>query len=567
MVRTEPTKEPIAQPWVGSRATLVSMSTLDSARVAFEDRVWTRARDLLTAADTETELAPDDLLMLGTAAQLCGDDKTSDAARQRVFHRCRDRGDTEVAARAAFFLGLNMMNRGDPAQGGAWIGRAVELMENVDHECPEQGYVMVPMALRALGSGNEAEALKIFTHVLETGDRFGDEDLRTLGQLGVGQSLLQLGQISEGLAGFDRAMVSVVTGEVSALIAGIVYCAVVEGCHDIGDLARSREWTRALSAWCDSQPDLVPFRGRCLVHRSEIMQLDGDWVGAREEATRACARLADPPGQPPLGAALYQLAELQRLGGDLDAATDTYRRASEYGRDPQPGLALLRMTRGDPEAADATLARVLDEGGLSAQRPGLLAARVEVAIAAGHLEAARATADELTATTADAAALSLIALAATARGRLALEEGEPRGALGELRHAAHAWGELGAVYETARVRELIAEACRRVGDLDTADLELGTARATYERLGAKLDLARVDASDPAGPEPDHGAGLTGREVEVLKHVATGQTNRQIADALIISEKTVARHVSNIFTKLDVGSRTAAAAYAHEHDLV
>ena len=457
---------------------------VDLGRVAFEERAWTRARDLLTAADAETELAPADLLQLAEAAQLCGDDETSDAVRQRVYRRCRDRGDTEVAARAAFFLGLNMVNRGDPAQGGAWIGRAVELMENVDHECPEQGYVMVPMALRALGSGNESEALEIFTHVLETGDRFGDEDLRTLGQLGVGQSLLQLGQISEGLAGFDRAMVSVVAGEVSSLIAGIVYCAVVEGCHDIGDLARSREWTRALSAWCDSQPDLVPFRGRCLVHRSEIMQLDGDWVGAREEAERACALLADPPGQPPLGAALYQLAELQRLGGDLDAATDTYRRASEYGRDPQPGLALVRMTRGDPEAADATLARVLDEGDLSAQRPGLLAARVEVAIAAGHVDAARATVDELTATTADAAALSLIALAATARGRLALEEGEPRGALGELRHAAQAWGELGGrCTSRPRVRELIAEACRGVGDLDTADLELAAAQRDLRAAG------------------------------------------------------------------------------------
>ncbi len=404
------------------------MSTLDRGRGAFEERAWSRARDLLTAADARISLESEDLLRLGEAAQLCGDDETSDAVRQRVFRDCRQAGNVEMAARAAFFLGMHMMTRGDSAQGGAWIGRAVELVEQLDHECPEQGYVMVPMALRALGSGQESEALEMFAHVLDVGDRFDDEDLRALGQLGVGQSLLQLGRIPEGLDGFDRVMVSVVAGEVSSLIAGIVYCAVVEGCHDIGDLARSREWTRALSVWCEGQPDLVPFRGRCLVHRSEILQLDGDWDAAKAEATRACAVLADPPGQPPLGAALYQLAELERLGGDVQAATETYRRASEHGRDPQPGLALLRMTTGDPAAADATLARVLAEG-VSVHRPSVLAARVETAVAAGDLVAAAATADELTTITAGDAARSLTALAATARGRLGLAVGQPRIAL------------------------------------------------------------------------------------------------------------------------------------------
>ena len=543
------------------------MSALDLGRAAFDARAWAEARDLLSTADVEAPLAPEDGLRLGEAAQLCGDEETADAARQRVYRECCDRGEIELAARAALMLGMHMMTRGDPAQGGAWIGRAVELVEGLDEESSERGWVMVPMALRALGSGNETEALEIFTHAAKIGDRFADDDLRALGQLGVGQSLLHLGRIPEGLQQFDQVMVSIVGGETSSLIAGIVYCAVIEGCHDIGDLARSREWTRALARWCDDQPDLVAFRGRCLVHRSEILQLDGEWEAAREEAVRACAVLGDPPGQPPLGAAFYQLAELQRLGGDLDAAADTYRQASEHGRDPQPGLAFVRLWTGEAAAADATLARVLEEGHLPGQRPVILAARVETAVATANLDAARAAVEELSATTKTDAAQSLRALTAVARGRLALAENDPRVALHELRLAAKEWGELGAVYEIARVRELIAEGCRTMGDLDGADLELSAARSAYERLGAALDLARVDASSPEPPAADHGSGLTGREVEVLKHVATGQTNRQIAEALTISEKTVARHVSNIFTKLAVGSRSAATAYAYEHDLV
>ncbi len=472
------------------------------------------------------------------------------------------------AARASFFLGMSLMNRGEHAQGGAWIGRAGELAASLEPRCAERGYVMVARALGMLGSGDAAAALALFEEVLSIGTACADSDLCALGRLGLGQSMLYLGRIDEGLISLDRAMVAVIADEVSSLIAGVVSCGVVEACHDIGDLARSREWTRALSAWCDRQPDLVPFRGRCLVHRSEILQLDGRWEEATDEAVRACAALSDPPGQPPLGAALYQLAELQRLHGELEAATQSYRRASEFGRDPQPGLALLRHAAGEHAAAADTLARVLSEGLHVEQRPRILAAHVEVALAAGREKAAEQSAAELT-EAAEAAedAPFLSALAALARGQVALAAGDASAALADLRRAVEVWSELGAVYEVARARELIGLACAVVGDLDTADLESSAARATYERLGAVLDVDRIDAAAPGSDAADPGAGLTGRELEVLRHVASGQTNRQIAEQLFISEKTVARHVANIFTKLDVPSRTAATAYAYEHDLI
>lgn len=541
------------------------MSRLERARAAVEERAWREARDLLVAADAESPLATEDLALLATAAHLCGDDDLGDEIRQRLFHECLREDDRPGASRAAFSLGMDLMLRGEPAQGGAWIGRASELAAGLDPDAAERGYVMLPHGLAALGAGDAETALGHFEQALSIGTTAEDTDLCSLGRLGRGQSLLSLGRVTEGLETLDRAMVAVIAEEVSPAIAGIVYCGVVEACHDIGDLGRSREWTRALAAWCDRQPDLVPFRGRCLVHRSEVLQLDGSWDQSTDEAVRACALLSDPPGQPPLGAAVYQLAELQRLRGEVDEATRSYRRASECGRDPQPGLALLRLATGDADAAERTLARVLDEGLLAQQRPGLLAAHVEAAVSAGRHDAARRSADELADLAAQGTNGFIVALARMARARVALVENEAERALAGLREAAEIWGGLGAVYEVARTRELIGRACAMLGDLDTAELETSTARATFERLGATPDVERIDV---ASRHFDAGAaaGLTGRELEVLRQVATGKTNRKIAEELFISDKTVARHIANIFAKIGVSSRAAATAYAYEHDL-
>ncbi len=541
------------------------MSELERARAAFEERAWRKARELLVSADAESPLAAADLERLATAAHLCGDDDLGDEIRQRLFHQCLRDDDTPGASRSAFFLGMNLMLRGEPAQGGAWIARASELAAGLDPDAAARGYVMLPQGLAALGADDADTALGHFDQALSIGTASDDIDLCSLGRLGCGQSLLGLGRITEGLETLDRAMVAVVAEEVSPIVAGIVYCGVVEACHDIGDLGRSREWTRALAAWCDRQPDLVPFRGRCLVHRSEVLQLDGSWDESTAEATRACALLSDPPGQPPLGAALYQLGELQRLRGHVDEAIRSYRRASEYGRDPQPGLALLRLAEGEPDAAERTLARVLDEGLLAEQRPRLLGAHVEAAVSAGQHDAARRSVDELTGLAAHGTDVFIVALAHMAMAQVALVENDAERALAALREAVEIWGELGAVYEVARTRELIGRACATLGDLDTADLETSAAKATFERLGATPDAERIDATSHH-VDAGAAAGLTGREVEVLRQVATGKTNRKIAEELFISDKTVARHIANIFAKIGVSSRAAATAYAYEHHL-
>ncbi len=538
----------------------------ERGRAAFETRAWAKAYAHLAAADAASPLPTADLELLAVSAYLAGNDEESAVLQERVYGELLRAGRAQLAARCAFWLAFLLFNRGEQARAGGWLARADRLLDETGRDCAESGYLLVARARQMLAVGDPAVAAEMFAEVVAIGRRHHDVDLVTLGRMGRGRALVGLGKVTEGVALLDEVMVTVTAGEVGPLLTGIVYCTVLDACRATFDLRRAREWTTVLARWCDAQPDLVPFRGECQVHRAHVLRDQGAWQDALAAAEDACRRLSDPPGQPAAGDAHYERAELHRLRGEVAAAEDAYRLAGLNGRDPQPGLALLRLDQGRVAASVAGLRRAVDETPSPIERPVLLAALVEALLAAGDADRADAAAAELAEIAGAAQVPMLAALAAYATASVRLSRDDPAGALAAARRAWAGFQEVETPYEAARARVLVGLACRELDDADAAAVEFDAAARTFRRLAAGPDLDRLRGLSGDGV-PTRAGELTPRELEVLRLVAAGRTNRAVADALVLSEKTVARHLSNIYAKLGVSSRAGATAYAYEHGLV
>ncbi len=542
---------------------MADIQALGRARTAFARRAWAESHRLLEGVDREAPLEPEDLERLAMAAYLMGRDPESEALKARAHQACLERGDQEGAARSACRLGFGLLQRGAIAPASGWFARAERILDEAHLDSVVRGYLLIPSAIQRIVQGDPAAGDATFTRAAEIARRFGDRDLASLACSGRGRALIRLGNLAEGVALLDEAMVAVIAGDVTPLLAGDIYCIVLEACQETFDLRRAYEWTMSLAEWCAAQPDLVRYRGECLLYRAEVMQLRGKWSDAAQDAQDACELLASRPAA---GAAFYSVGEIHRLRGEFASAEAAYTRANERGRKPQPGLSLLRLAQGQIDAAVASIRSVLIDTRLPAARARMLPAAVELLLAAGDLENARAAAAELAEIATAIGAPLLHAASAHATGAARLAAGEIADASMSLREALDIWRDLNMPYEEAQTRLLMAAVCDRRDDQDGRRLELDAARKLFTQLGAEPRLARVaDQFDRATHRP--AGSLSDREAQVLRLLAAGKTNREIAETLFISEKTVARHVSNIFDKLGVSSRTAATAWAYQHNLV
>jgi DNA-binding CsgD family transcriptional regulator len=528
---------------------------------------WNAEYAELSALDRERELNPVELERLGIAAHLAGERAVSIDALTRAHNSALARGQAHQAARAAYWIAFSLIEAREPARAAGWVARGRRVLDDDGQDCVERGYMLLLQARQQLNVGDLAGAGETLAAAEAVGERFRDRDLTSLARQGRGRVLVATGRAPEGVALFDEVMVGVTAGEVSPLFAGIVYCSVISACFDMLDIRRAQEWTAALNEWCDARPGLVAYRDECRIHRSEIFRLRGQWPEALGEARQACEALTSA-NSTSAGTAAYGLAELHRLRGEMPEAEKAYARATEQGRTAYPGLALLRLAQGQRDAARAAIERAIAEPSRGRQRANVLAAAVEIFLACGDQPGAMRAADELRALADGREAPWLRAMAAYADGAVCLEKGEPKAALAPLSEAARIWRDLNAPYETARVAVLMGRACRALGDAGGALMEWEAAARVFRQFGALPALAEAEALIHERPAALPAAGgLTARELEVLRLIARGKTNRGIAAELDISEKTVARHVSNIFIKLDLSTRAAAAAYAFTHGLM
>jgi len=530
---------------------------LQQGRDACAARSWSAAVEALSLADQSQPLEPPDLELLATALFMVGREDDHMEVLARAYQSHLEAGALPRAASCAFWIGMRLARQGEVGRGGGWLARAQRVLEQDGRDCVEQGYLILPGMYQAEASGDLEAALAAGARAAEIGRHYDDHDLFALATHAQGLFLIEGGRVDEGLARLDEAMLDVMSGDVSPVPTGIVYCGAIVGSTMAFEPRRAEEWTKALYEWCEAQPDMLAFTGDCHLHRAELMTLHGAWTDALAELERAARRAARARNIRIVAHATYLRGEIQRLRGDFAAAESSYRDAAGGGYEPQPGLALLRSAQGDSDAAVASIRRLLDETPHRTVHARFLPAGVQVLLAGAALDAADEACTELEAIAGRRPSDMLVAAAEHARGSVLLARDNAREALPHLRRALAAWQDVGAPYESARVRLLVAEACASLGDEDSAAIERDAARTALTALGAALGAA--DERDMHG--------LTAREVQVLRLVAAGHTNRSIADQLVLSERTVDRHVSNMLAKLRVSSRAAATAYAYEKRLL
>lgn len=541
-------------------------TAVSSARDLHRQARWDEACGLLLTASTESALGVEDVELLAEAAQLCGRHDDAVAALERAFGMRAAAGEVNAAAAAAFWLFTAFLYAGEIARAGGWIVRLQDLNEELGAEC-EPGWLLVAGAYRCIGAGRFDDARALLSKAVAQGKQRGDVDLTTFATMLTGRSLLKEGRIEEGLGRLDEAMLRIVAAETSPRVTSTLFCSGIGTCEEEAlDFARGREWALALERWMTDlpSPPAGTLLNNCRVYRAVLMRRRGDVQQALDELGAASRELAEGHGTLVAGHACYELGETHRLLGNDDEAESAYRRAVSLGGSAQPGLGLLRLRQGDVSTAETGVLRAVAEAERPQDRCRLLPAAVTIRVAAGDLDGADATATELGSIAHTLGSSTVRAEHAVALGEIAIAQADPATALPCLRLAAVAWRDLDVPFEVARTSVLLARACQALSDEEGARIELETARKIFTRLGARVDLALAETL-LAGTTGTH--GLTPRELEVLTLVVAGSTNRRIATQLFLSERTVHRHLSNIFDKLGVGSRTEAAAYALQHQLV
>ena len=472
---------------------------IEAANAAFARRAWREALELYRAADGASTLTPGQLRDFSETAWWCGIPDTAVALLERAYSRYLEGGEKDAAALVALELSDYEGNRRAETISAAWLGRAEKLLDT-PRDSKAYGTLLLRRARDAGDSGDIKTAITTMAEALAVGERIGDKDIQALALMYQGLMRVAMGHVSEGMPLIDEATMAAVSGDLGLMTSGIVYCCTISACRDISDFRRASDWTEAAHRWCERQ-SVTGFPGVCRVHRAEITALRGSLAKAEQEARVACDELMKFQITPIAAEGFYEIGSIRLRMGDLPAAEEAFRQAHEMGRNPEPGLSLIRLAEGRPQVASAALKRAVAADPSRPGRARLLPAQVEVAIAAGDLATARAAAEELAAIAESFGTEASHACKHLARGAVLLAEGNAADADPELRRALDAWQSVDAPYEASRVRMLIGAAARALGDEDTARLELSSAKATFERIGARRD-ARL-AAEALG---DQGAG-------------------------------------------------------------